>query len=128
MDIEYALAIIDALSVDDLMSLNKDELMFIVSGLNEEERSKFFIMKNIKIFGGINEYINDFLEKTQIAPSATSSTLQGIRTVLHRISQYPGITQENKNRIQAAIQRTMNGTAPAAGGRRKNTRKRRSLR
>jgi len=124
MILEDALELLDTMSAEDLRSLTRNDLMYIVSGMNEKDRSKFFIEKNIKVFGGINEYIRDFLQKTNINSIKNSSIKLGIHAMLTRISVYPGITDENKSLLQAALEKTMIQSAPAAGGsRRKNTRK-----
>ena len=115
MNLEEVRDLIDSMTVEELKNLTRDELMFIVSDMNEDDRTKFFIEKNIKIFGDVNLYINDFLQKTNLN-SMTHSVRIGIRKMLNRILTYPGITEENKNRVEGAVRRTMIESAPAAGG------------
>jgi hypothetical protein len=117
MRIEKALKLINLMSVEALGNLTRDHIMFIVSGMDGEDRSRFFIEKNIKVFGGINGYVDDFLKKTNIS-SLNLSGKTGARAMMQRIQTYPGISEENKKRLQNAIDKTLNRiSAPAAGGR-----------
>jgi len=123
---EDALQLIDELSVEDLRSLTKEQLMGIVSLLTPEEASNFIFAKNIKIFGGINGYVNDFFEKNTISRiKAMTNGVSKVRTISSTIDLLnkmlkPDLTEENRTRINSAIAELREpSTAPAAGGYRK---------
>jgi hypothetical protein len=125
MLIEEAVQLINEMSVKDLKSLNRDELMFIVDGMTVEERGRFFMEKNVKVFGGIDGYVTDFLDKVKLNSMNTSGKT-GAKVILNKMLAYPGISEASKKRVQEALMKISYETAPAAGGRRK-TRKARGL-
>ena len=69
MDIEEALELIEDFTVDQLKALTQEDLQIILQGMSPQDRRRFFIEKNVKIFGGINQYVDDFLDKTNIKDS-----------------------------------------------------------
>lgn len=127
MRIEEAIELINEISVQDLKSLNRDELMFIVDGMNMEDRSRFFMEKNVKVFGGIDGYVADFLDKVNLN-SMNIAGKTGARAIMNKMLGYPGISEESRNRVKAALARISYEAAPAAGGRRKSRRKARKAR
>jgi len=127
---EDALQLIDELSVEDLRSLTKEELMDIVSLLTPAQASDFIFAKNIKIFGGINGYVNDFFAKDTISKIKAMPNAVKVRTIASTIELLnkmlkPDLTEENRSRINHAIAELREpASAPAAGGyRKKKTRK-----
>ena len=101
-----------------------------------QEFADYVLAKNIKVFGGINEYVADFfrinptygLDPIDYALSLpygerrfaiTDSTTMVLRKMLLQ----PGLTAENRTRIEAAIHRLnpQLAAAPAAGGARART-------
>ena len=118
MKIEAALKIIHELTVEELKELTTDELLLVVRDMNEEDRGTFFIEKNIKIFGSIDAYIDDFLKKVNI-PRMNIRQKSGARAVLERMIKYSNVSEENKKRIEAAIEESNTYSAAAAGGKRK---------
>ena len=127
MDIEDALELIEDFTVEQLKALTQEDLLIILQGMSAENRRRFFIEKNVKIFGGINQYVDDFLEKTNIN-SMNPQGKMGARSLLEAIIAYPGVTEENNKLLLEAIAKTEpKGAAPAAGGnrRRKTLRNRR---
>jgi small basic protein len=118
MIIADALELINELSADELRSLTRDGLMFIIDGMSPEDISRFLMEKNVKVFGSINAYVDDFLNKTAFVQGDIGKNI-----LLNKMLEYPGISEENKTRIRAAIN-IITRTAPAAGGRRKKTNKR----
>ena len=118
MSIADALRLINESSVDYLKSLTRDELVDITKDMSLEDKIHFFMEKNVKVFGGINEYVADFLKKTFFVQGDTGKNI-----LLNKMLEYPGISDLSKNRIIAA-KNIITGTAPAAGGRRKKTNKR----
>jgi hypothetical protein len=75
-----------------------------------QDKQRILFAKNIKIFGGINGYVNDFLSKGTIeriksmpAGEMRSSTVNGAKHTLHLMASHAEISSENKDRIQAAM-------------------------
>ena len=127
MRIEEALELINEMSAEDLKTLNQDELMYIVNGMNQDERSRFFMEKNVKVFGGIDGYVNDFLNKVNLVTMNEQGKV-GARALLNRMLLYPGISQPSRTRIQHALASISYVSAPAAGGKREASRKRKTYR
>jgi len=119
MDIEDALDLIEDFTVEQLKGLTQEDLLIILEGMSPENRRRFFIEKNVKIFGGINQYVDDFLEKTNIN-SMNPQGKMGARSILQAMLAYPGVNEENNKLLLEAIAKTEpKGAAPAAGGNRK---------
>ena len=119
MDIEDALELIEDFTVEQLKALTQEDLLIILQGMSAENRRRFFIEKNVKIFGGINQYVDDFLDKTNIN-SMNPQGKMGARSILQAMLAYPGVTEENNKLLLEAIAKTEpKGAAPAAGGNRK---------
>ena len=131
MSLQEALAFVRESSVDDLRNLPKEALVYILQTLNPEDVPKFLFAKNIKIFGGINEYIHDFFAKHTVQkilafPEGPNKerNKHGLRQTLQTMASFAGVTEENKDRIRNALRQVSNTyTASAAGGTRKNRRK-----
>ena len=122
MRIEQALEVIEELSADELRGLTKHEIMFIVSDMNAEEKSRFFMEKNVKVFGGIQGYVEDFLQKVN-PHSLNMAGKYAVRAMLNNMLKYPGVNGETEKLIKDAIKAISNEAAPAAGGGRKKTRR-----
>lgn len=119
MDIEEALELIEDFTVDQLKGLTQEDLQIILQGMSPENRRRFFIEKNVKIFGGINQYVDDFLEKTDIN-SMNPQGKMGARSLIQAMLEYPGVSEDNSKLLLEAIAKTEpKGAAPAAGGNRK---------
>jgi len=137
MSLHEALSFVHASTAEDLRTLSKETLIGILRTLNPEDVQTFIFAKNIKIFGGINEYIQDFFAKQTVQkilamPEGSSKEMnkQGLQLTLQKMDKYEGVTLENKNRIRRALLQTNNfSTAPAAGGKKKSrkTKKRKLL-
>jgi len=111
-----------------------------------EEFADYIIAKNIKISGGINQYINNFfaespaygMDPIDYALSLPfgerrAGIIESTTIVLSKMLIQPDINAENRARIEAAIDRlnppNPGAAAPAAGGaRRRAQRRRRSIR
>ena len=113
-----------------------------------EEFADYIIAKNIKISGGINNYINHFFSESpaygmdpiEYALSLPigerrSDIIESTTIVLSKMLIQPDISAENRARIEAAIDRLNphipGAAAPAAGGARRSrhrSRRRRSTR
>jgi hypothetical protein len=128
MRLDLALKLIHEEDGDELKALRGERLMSIVSGMTGEEISIFLFEKNVKIFGGIDGYVADFLNKVKLN-SMNSKGKMGAKSILSKMLEYPGISEGSKKRVEAALAQISNETAPAAGGKsiRKTIRKKRGL-
>jgi hypothetical protein len=126
MLIEEALELIDEFSVDYLKGLTQEDLILIIDGMTQEEVGRFFMEKNVKVFGGIDGYINDFLTKVNLV-SMDEQGKAGARGMLNMMLVYPGISEEMKGRVRNALRSINYATAPAAGGKRKALTKRKAI-
>jgi hypothetical protein len=107
-----------------------------------EEWMDYLLAKNIKIHGGINEYITYFfdvgmdpIEHILLLPESQRKDVltYSVTTELRKMLLLPAITAENRARVQAAINRLNPPgpvfAAPAAGGaRQRRSRRRRATR
>lgn len=114
MKIALALQLIKDLTAEELKSL---DILLIVEGMSKDEVSNFLLEKNKKIFGGINNYIDDFLLKTK-----NMANPRDAKQLLEKMRNSHGVSEHNKKRVQTRLN-TMLNTAPAAGGSRKKSRK-----
>ena len=123
-NLDIALNIINILSQEELLNLGNEELRYIVRNLNGEEISEFIFAKNIKIFGGINKYVENFFSSNTInkikampAGEMKITTKNGAIKAMNKMLRYDELTPENRNTINMAILQLNNeGSAPAAGG------------
>ena len=126
MLIEDALELVKEMTAEDLSSLSRDDLMYIVNGMNEQGRSRFFMEKNVKVFGGIDAYVNDFLNKLKLS-SMNEQGKGGVKAMLNKMLLYPGINESSKKRIQDTLTMLTYAVAPAAGGKSKAVTKRKAI-
>ena len=115
MLIEEALELINEMSAEELRGLTREELMFIIDGMNQEDTGIFFMEKNVKVFGGIDGYVNDFLNKVNLQAMNEQGKI-GARALLNRMLVYPGISEASRKRIQDALASINYAAAAAAGG------------
>jgi len=130
VNLQGALEIVNELSVEHLRKLNREQLLYIINGLTGEEAREFMFAKNIKIFGGINGYVENFLStgtvmrmKTMPNGMAKRSGIQGALNALNKMLTYDELTEANRAEINEAILQLTNETAPAAGGYKRKSRK-----
>jgi hypothetical protein len=123
VNLQGALEIVNELSVEHLRKLNREQLLYIINGLTGEEAREFMFAKNIKIFGGINGYVENFLSTGTVITLKTipneierRSSIQGALNALNKMLTYDELTETNRARINEAILQLTNETAPAAGG------------
>jgi len=101
-----------------------------------EEWMDYLLAKNIKIHGGINEYITYFfdvgmdpIEHILLLPESQRKDVltYSVTTELRKMLLVHGLTAENRVRVQTAIDRLNppipGAAAPAAGGARRRRRK-----
>jgi hypothetical protein len=84
------------------------------------------------VFGGINEYVEDFLPAVLQRLSTVSfaereNTKKGIRIMIDKMLNTEGLSAENRARLQDALNGPVRSenTAPAAGKRRRRRKTRR---
>ena len=129
-NLQDALQLIEELSVDELLQLEPADIEDIMNTIGPEDFETFLFAKNVKIFGGINPYITDFIARGPInqliaMPEGPNKVAmkRTVLKVLNRMRTYPGISVENVQRINIQIGRINGAAAPAAGGYRKRHRK-----
>jgi hypothetical protein len=110
MLINDALELVNQTHASNLVSLTREELMFIVQGMTPEEAETFIFEKNIKIFGSINLYIDDFFKNETVGKilQLPSGNKLGVISVLKKMLSYEGVTKKNKARIEKAL-KSLNG-------------------
>ena len=123
MTFQQAMDLVDRFYVEDLKNLSHDQLLYIISGLTGPQAREFMFAKNIKIFGGINGYVENFLStgtvmRMKTMPNGISkrSGIQGALNALNKMLTYDELTEANRAEINEAILQLTNETAPAAGG------------
>jgi hypothetical protein len=117
MLLEEALEIVNDWTAEELKTLNKNDYAMIMDGMTQDEIGRFFMEKNVKVFGGIDGYVNDFLNKVNLQ-AMNEQGKGGARILLNKMLLYPGISEGSRKRIQAALASINYESAPAAGGRR----------
>jgi len=129
---DAVLELVEELSVEELRSLNYDDILYIVGGLSGDQVSEFMFLKNIKIFGGINGYVDNFLSTGTISKIRTmpeglpkTNAKEGAIKSLNKMLTYANLTHANRVAIEGALlQLNMTNVAPAAGRRKRKTRRR----
>jgi hypothetical protein len=61
-----SILLLETISIDELKNMTKEDLKKVMEQLSAVEFSNFVYMKNIKMFGGINNYIDNFFESETI--------------------------------------------------------------
>ena len=119
---ERILQFVEEASVDELRSLTRHQFAAISGFLTPTQFQNFMFAKNIKIFGGINGYVNDIFDKNTVErilamPAADAAdAITGLVRSFERMLSYDDLTEGNRQRIQQALVRISGTSAPAAGG------------
>lgn len=130
---------LESSSVEDLRRIRHADLLRVSEILSEREFSDFMFAKNIKVFGGINNYVDDFFHKNTISKILAmsdglgkSSYIKGCLITLNKMLKHDDLTHTNRTKITNAISQlshnSLAGSAPAAGGRRKKSKSKRKTR
>jgi hypothetical protein len=119
--LQDALDIVEDTDVELLRQLPIEVIQQISQLLTPDEYKEFLFAKNVKIFGGINEYANDIFDKGTIEKVKNKPAKVGLAlaAILTKILSEPGLTDNNKRRVSQAIRelnQTPTASAPAAGG------------
>ena len=127
ISLQDALHLLDDLTVDELKRMNSEQLTFITKDLDGEEKLTFFFKKNVKIFGGINGYVDDFFRKVKVKELTRAQQL-GALEFLKKMKETAGLTDDNKRRVSHAISviEGQNSAPSAGGGKGRKTTKRRA--
>lgn len=113
----------------EIRSLSRDEaavlndpvtLKQLVQGMSADQISEFLLTKNIAVFGGVNEYVQDFVKNIRAA-KLTAVQKVGQRTLAERLLKQEGLTEVNRTELQSLLGKEL--AAAAAGGKRWMTRK-----
>jgi len=128
--IEDVLAWVNSKTAEDLSGMEKYKLQAIAVLLrdNPQDLQKFLLHKNIKLFGGVDAYVTDFLTTKDTvgrilsmpAGAGKRSAIDGAKVLLGELEIHPDLSAEKKAEVTAALER-MRGVA-AAGGKRKSRR------
>ena len=123
-------------TADELRQLTREELMAIMGALGPVNFQEFLFAKNVKIFGGINEYVEDYFAKNTInkVRGQSNATKNGTVAMLKKMLTYGNITEANKRRVAIAITELSPASAAAAAaagsrrrkGRRSQTKRRKN--
>jgi len=107
MKLADALALIANHSPEELRRIPPPLLLAIVEGMTGEEVTTFLFEKNVKMFGGINAYVDDFFEKDTVRRSRNmrngGRAIRGTIAMLQRMQSYNHLSEENHARISDAI-------------------------
>ena len=119
--LQDALDIVEDTDVELLRQLPIEVIQQISQLLTPDEYKEFLFAKNVKIFGGINEYANDIFDKGTIEKVKNKPAKVGLAlaAILTKILSEPGLTDDNKRRVSQAIRelnQSPSASAPAAGG------------
>jgi hypothetical protein len=114
---------------EELRGLGPSSLMTLVVGLTPEQMKAILFMKNVKIFGGINPYVEDFFSRgtiDQIVRMPAGITRTGLKLstifMLQNMIADPALSVANKGRVNAALTR-LEGLAEGGAYRRRKTRR-----
>lgn len=111
-------------TLEELSEMEKYKLVAIMTLLrdNPQDFQKFVLMKNIKLFGGVDVYVTDFLTTKNTvgrilampAGPGRRSAIDGAKSMLSELEIHSEISAEKKAEVTAALERLRG----AAGGRR----------
>lgn len=129
-NLEDALQYVENASVEELLNIEPYQIDHVRDTVGLAGFETFLFAKNVKIFGGIDAYVLDFIARGPInhliaMPQGPNKVAmkRTVLKVLNRMRTYPGISAENVQRINLQIGRINGAAAPAAGGYRKRHRK-----
>jgi hypothetical protein len=115
---------------EELRGLGPSSLMALVVGLTPEQMKAILFMKNVKIFGGINPYVEDFFSKGPIdqivrMPAGITRTSLKLSTIfmLQNMIADPALNAANKGRVNAALTRLEGLAAGGGAHKRRKTRR-----
>ena len=132
--IEDVLAWVNSKTAEELSGMEKHKLMAIGTLLrdNPQDFQKFLLHKNIKLFGGVDAYVTDFLTTKDTigrilampAGAGKRSAIDGAKVLLGELEIHPDLSAAKKAEVTAALERLR----AIAGGKRRRRSTRRSQR
>jgi hypothetical protein len=115
--------IVATLSVNELRNQTNVTQIIAALGNDKDLLIHFLVSKNIKVFGGINPYVHDYLEKLNV-DRLTPEQKETARFTLEKMLTYKELSDDNKVRIRDLNEKLHNAAAKGAG----KSRKKRKLR
>jgi len=94
------------MSVQNVKDLTRIQLSDIMSGMDRHDMKIFILERNVRIHGGINQYVDYILNKN--IPSTLSKTRSSYKRQqlaksfakqIDRMLEYPGLTPDNVDRL-----------------------------
>jgi len=129
MSFDYIDQLVEMLSIEELK--NKEHVSRIIAELdnNKDLILYFVISKNIKIYGGIDPYLNSFLNQLDDADLDVLGIegRESAMLTLRKILDYP-ISEEKKTRIKALIRDKLSYAAARGAGKSRRKKIRRKSR
>ncbi len=129
--LNIVLGVIQELSGEELRAIPPHVFMMLVQGLTPDQFKTVLFMKNVKIYGGVNQYVDDFFGKRTVEQILAmgpgprrESTTPGALFILKNMLEDPALTQTNKERVSAAIA-SLEALTGGGTRRRRKTRRRR---
>lgn len=125
--LNVVLGVIQELSGEELRAVPPQVFMMLLQGLTPEQLKTVLFMKNVKIYGGVNQYVDSFFDKRTVEqilampPGPRRDEIKlGASFILKNMLEDPALTQANKDRVGAAIASL---EALTGGGARKRSRR-----
>ncbi len=117
--------IVATLSVNELRNQTNVSQIIAALGNDKDLLIHFLVSKNIKVFGGINPYVHDYLEKLNISVLRPEQK-ETARLTLEKMLTYKELSDENTVRIRDLNEKLHNASAKGAGKSRKKRKRRKS--
>ena len=108
----------------DADALRPENLADLVRGLTPDEVVQFMVAKNVKLYGGINQYVSSYLKQlvpymARMPDGPHKDTLRmGQSRTIDVMLTYEDLTEENKTALTLFLA-GQTATPAAAGGKRK---------
>lgn len=132
--LQEVLDIVSTTSAADLAALPQEILQYLMHDLTPEDRLTFQFTKNVKVFGGINAYVDDFFGKDTVgkilAMSAEkrAANIPTILIFLNKMAEYTDLSVANRTRVTDAIAQLSSKTGGGRRSRRRRATRRRATR
>lgn len=128
--VDELLRFIDSLTLEEIRSIpGAAWIPLVMSVPDPQDRQRVLFAKNVKVYGGINAYVDDFFTKDTInrikampAGPGRAGAVDGAKISLQRMSEYDGISVANKSRVLAGKAELEN----LSGGHRRGSRRSRA--
>jgi hypothetical protein len=125
--VDEILGFIESLTLGEIRAIPGAAWIPIVMSIPDpQDRQRVLFAKNVKVYGGINAYVDDFFTKDTVnrikampAGPGRAGAIEGAKTSLQRMSEYEGISAANKERVLAGKAELDN----LSGGRRRRRRR-----